>query len=158
MWTAVLSTIPIVDVTWSQKFKASLNKNTSPFYFGGYFICLKEGLNGESNLGIFWSATHVSQSLESKQCRQITICLLTCSRCALRQSLHPHYEPKHVLQHSEPAGPSADRCGWLTLPGKQINTNARRNPNESYISFLRTRNHVSEMSVSHRTIDKRGKV
>ena len=36
--------------------------------------------------------------------------------------------------------------------------NARRKPNESYISFLPTRNHGNEMSVSHPTIAKRGKV
>jgi hypothetical protein len=60
----------------------------------------------------FWSATHFSQCLQSKHCRQITICLLTCNRRALRHSLHPHYKPNHVLQHSEPAGQLIDVAGW----------------------------------------------
>jgi len=40
------------------------------------------------------------------------LCLLTCNRRALRHSLHPHYKPNHVLQHSEPAGQLIDVAGW----------------------------------------------
>jgi hypothetical protein len=110
--------------------------------------------------GNFWSATHVSHCLQSKQCRQITICVslpavdvLYYTTCIPTTSL-----TKSCSTVSRPAGGPADRCGWLTLPGKQINMNAGRKPNESYISFLPTRNHGNEMSVSRLTIEKREKV